>query len=155
VAPSFSASRAIVDQRLNPSYGAGVTVTIPLTFAVGRGNLRSARLQREQADAALTQLQANIALSVATAEGQVETTRRRVTADEAALELAKQDLAAEEKKLKAGMSSTNYVVQKQQQLAQDETSLSNALAAERQAIATYDHELGTTLERHKIKLADE
>jgi outer membrane protein TolC len=155
VAQNFSASRAIVDQRLNPSYGAGVAVTIPLAFAVGRGNLRSARLQREQSEAALNQLQANIALSVATAEGQVETTRKRVTADLVALDLAKQDLAAEEKKLKAGMSSTNYVVQKQQQLAQDETSLSNALAAERQAIATYDHELGATLERHHIKLADE
>lgn len=155
VANNFSASRAQVDDRANPGYGAGVTVTIPLAFAVGRGNLRSARLQREQAEAALRQLQANIALSVATAEGQIEVTRKRVIADQAALELAKKSLEAEEKKLKAGMSTTLNVVTQEQLLAQDESILASALAAERQAVATYDHELGTTLERHHITLVSE
>ncbi len=155
VASSFSASRAQVDARMNPAYGAGLTVTVPLAFAVGRGNLRSARLQREQAEAALKDLQANIALSVATAEGQIETARKRVVADQAALELAKRALEDEVKKQKAGMSSTLAVVQQEQQLAQDETSLSNALAAERQAAANYDHALGTTLERYRITLAPE
>jgi len=126
---------------------------VPLAFAVGRGNLRSARLQREQAEAALKDLQANIALSVATAEGQIETARKRVVADQAALELAKRALEDEVKKQKAGMSSTLAVVQQEQQLAQDESSISNALAAERLAVANYDHALGTTLERYRITLA--
>jgi len=155
VASSFSASRAQVDARMNPAYGAGLTVTVPLAFAVGRGNLRSARLQREQAEAALKDLQANIALSVATAEGQIETARKRVVADQAALELAKRALEDEVKKQKAGMSSTLAVVQQEQQLAQDESSISNALAAERLAVANYDHALGTTLERYRITLAPE
>jgi outer membrane protein TolC len=150
---TFSASRQMVQDHQNPSVSAGLTVTIPLTFSTGRGNLRSARLQREQAEAALKDLQANIAMSVATAEGQIETTRKRVVADQAALELAKRALEDEEKKQKAGMSSTLAVVQQEQQLAQDESSISNALAAERQAVANFDHALGTTLDRYHIRLA--
>jgi outer membrane protein len=155
IAGTFSASRAQVDQRMNPAYGVGVTVTVPLAFAVGRGNLRSARLQREQAEAALKDLQASIALSVATAEGQIETTRKRVVADQAALDLAKKAVDDEEKKQKAGKSTTLNVVQQEQLLAQDESSISIALAAERQAVANYDHALGTTLERYHIKIAPE
>ena len=152
---TFSASKQMVQDHLNPSVSAGVAVTIPLTFSAGRGNLRSARLQREQAEAALKQLEANIALGVATAEGQIEVTRKRVVADQAAVELAKKSLEAEEKKQKAGMSSTLSVVQQEQLLAFYESSISNALAAERQAVANYDHALGTTLDRHHIKLAND
>jgi len=150
---TFSASRQMVQDHQNPSVSAGLTVTIPLTFSTGRGNLRSARLQREQAEAALRDLQANIALGVATAEGQIETARKRVVADQAALELAKRALEDEEKKQKAGMSSTLAVVQQEQQLAQDESSIANALAAERLAVANFDHALGTTLERYHVTLA--
>jgi outer membrane protein len=152
---TFSASKQMVQDHMNPSVSAGVAVTIPLTFSVGRGNLRSARLQREQTEAALKQLEANIALGVATAEGQIEVTRKRVVADQAAVGLAKRSLEAEEKKQKAGMSTTLSVVQQEQLLAFYESSISNALAAERQAVANYDHALGTTLERYHIKLADD
>jgi len=152
---TFSASRQMVQDHMNPSVSAGLTVTLPLTFAAGRGNLRSARLQREQTEAALKQLEANIALGVATAEGQIEVTGKRVVADQAAVELAKKALEAEEKKQKAGMSSTLNVVQQEQLLAQDESSISNALAAQRAAVANFDHALGTTLERHHITLAAE
>jgi outer membrane protein TolC len=152
-AETFSASRQMVEDHMNPSVAAGLTVTIPFTFSVGRGNLRAAKLTREQAEAALAQLQANIALSVATAEGQIETTRKRVVADQNALTLAKEALVAEQKKQKAGTSTTLAVVQQQTQVVQVEASVANALAAERQAVAAYDHELGMTLERYHIKLA--
>ena len=36
-----------------------------------------------------------------------------------------------------------------------ESSISNALAAERQAVALYDQATGFTLDRHGIRLADE
>jgi outer membrane protein TolC len=126
---------------------------VPLTFSVGRGNLRSARLQREQAEAVLRQLEANIALEVATAEGQIETTRKRVTVDQVALDLARKALEAEEKKYKAGMSTTLSVAQQEGYVAASESNISNALAAERQAAATFDHTIGATLERYHVKLA--
>jgi outer membrane protein TolC len=155
LAYTFPASRQMVEDHQNPSYSAGLAVTVPLTFATSRGRLRSARLQRIQAEQDLRRLEADIAVSVAAAAGQIETTRRRVVADQVAYALAKQALEAEEKKKKAGTSTTLSVVQQQQFVASVENSVSFALAAERQAVAVYDHELGTTLERHHVKLTDD
>ncbi|HMD60747.1 MAG TPA: TolC family protein [Opitutaceae bacterium] len=155
LADNFRASRQMVQDHLNPSVSAGLTVTIPLTFSVGRGSLRAARLQRIQAEEDLRRLEADIAVAVAAAEGQIETARKRVAADRAAYDLAKQALEAEEKKKKAGTSSTLYVVQEQNFVASIENSLSFALAAQRQAVAVFDQALGATLERHNIKFAED
>jgi outer membrane protein TolC len=151
-AETFSASRQMVEDHMNPSVGAGLIVTIPFTFAVGRGTLRAAKLTRQQSEESLRSMEADIAVAVATADGQVETTRKRVAADETAVSLAKQALEAEEKKNKAGTGSTSAVIQEQQILASAESAVSNALAAERQAVAVYDQTLGTTLERYHVKL---
>jgi outer membrane protein len=154
-ATNFSPSRQMVEDHQNPSVSAGLTVTIPFTFAVGRGTLRAAKLTREQADENLRSMAADIAVAVATADGQIETTRKRVVADQTAVDLAKQALEAEEKKNKAGTGSTYAVIQQQQILAQAENGVSVALANERQAVAVYDQTLGTTLERYHITLTDE
>jgi outer membrane protein TolC len=154
-AMSFSASKQMVEDRMNPSVSAGLVVTVPLTFAVGRGTLRAAKLTREQAEESLSSMAADIAVAVAAADGQVETSRKRVAADQTEVSLAKQALEAEEKKNKAGTGSTISVIQQQQILATAESAVSYALAAERQAVAVYDQTLGTTLERYHVKLTDE
>jgi outer membrane protein len=152
ISDNFSASRQMVGDRMNPSYSAGLEVTVPITFAVGRGTLRAARLTRMQFEEDLKRFEADIAVRVASADGQVETTRKRVVADQDAYALAKQALDAEEKKKKAGASTTLQVEQVQQNLAGVEFNLSSAVAAERQAVAVYDQTLGTTLERYHVKL---
>ena len=155
LAPTFAASRQMVTDQLNPTFSAGLTLTVPLTFAVARGTARAARLQRQQSEEQLRDLAATIALQVARAEGQVETTKKRVVADRAAFALEREALDAEEKKKRAGASTTLAVEQVQQQLALVEGNVSAALAAERQAMAVYYMQLGATLELHNIKLADE
>ena len=155
VSDSFYTSRQMAENRQNPTTAIGLSVNIPLSFAVGRGNMRAARLTREQSEENLKSMEADIAVAVATADGQIETSRKRVEVDRASYALAKQALDAEEKKKKAGQSSTLYVVQEQQLVNQVENSISNALAAERQAVAIYDQTLGTTLERYSIKLAND
>jgi outer membrane protein TolC len=152
---TLSASRAMVEARDNPSYTAGLQVTIPLAFAVGRGNLRAARLQRQQSEEDLKRLEADIAVNVANAAGQIDTTRKRVVADREAYALAKQALEAEEKKKLVGTSTTLAVVQQQQFVSTQEVNVSIAIASERQAVAIYDQQLGTTLERYHINLASE
>lgn len=151
---NFATSRQMVADHENRSYSAGVVVTIPLTFAQGRGRARAARLQLRQAEADLARFEADIAVNVANAADLIATTRQQVVADRAAYDLAKQALADEEKKLRAGTSSTLSVIQAQQILISVESSLVDALAAEYQAVANYDQELGTTLIRHHINLAD-
>jgi outer membrane protein len=151
---NFATSRQMVADHENRSYSAGVVVSIPLTFAQGRGRARAARLQLRQAEADLTRFEADIAVNVANAGDQIATTRQQVVADRAAYDLAQQALDDEEKKLRAGTSSTLSVIQAQQILISVESSLVGALAAQFQAVANYDQELGTTLIRHHITLAD-
>jgi outer membrane protein TolC len=152
---TLASSRQMVGDGLNPSFSAGVAVTIPLTFAVGRGTARDARLRREQSEADLRRFEADIAINVATTEGQIEAARKRVVADRAAYALAQQALDAEEKKKRAGTSTTLAVVQQQQLLTAVENNVSFALASERQAVALYDQALGSTLERYHIQLSSD
>jgi outer membrane protein TolC len=152
---TFAASRRMVADRENRSYSAGVVVSVPLTFSEGRGRLRAARLQSRQAEADLTRLKLDIAVSIAHAAGEIRTTRRRVAANHAAYDLAKQALDAELKKLRAGTSTTFFVLNLQEQLAGVESSLYNSLADQRRAIAFYDREIGRTLLVHHLTLDQE
>ena len=103
-----------------------------------------------QTEADLARLEQDIAIAVAAAAGQIETTRERVAATRTAFELAKQALDAEQKRFRAGTSRTLDVLQLQEQLAAVESSQVRALADERRAIANYERELGSTLERRQI-----
>jgi outer membrane protein len=151
----FAASRRMVSNHDNRSYSAGVVVSVPLTFAQGRGRSRSARLQLLQSEADLIRLEQDIAVSISRAAGNIETTRQRVAADRAALELARQALDGELKKLRAGTSSTFVVLNLQAELISAENSFQNALADERRAHAVYDRELGRTLAVNHITLDKE
>jgi len=145
--------RAMADED-HRAFSAGVNVSIPLTFAQGRGNARAARLRLRHDQQNLELLKESIALSVTQAAGQVETTRKSVEAAKVALDLAQRTADDELKKLRAGASKTFFVLQEQEMLAQAETSYYQALADQRNAVALYVREIGTTLERYHITLAD-
>lgn len=149
----FSSSRQMVRDRDLRSYSVGMVVSVPLTFAQGRGRARAAKLSLRQSEADLVRIEQDIAIDVAAAAGQLQTTRQRVVATRLAVELAKQALTAEEKKFAAGTSrSTLDVLQLQEQLAAVESSQVRALTDERRAVANYERELGVTLQRHGITL---
>ena len=135
-------------------FSAGVNVSIPLTFAQGRGTARAARLRLRHDQENLELLKEQIALNVTEAADQVETTRKSVAAAKVAFDLAQQTADDELKKLRAGASNTFFVLQEQEMLAQAETSYYQALAEQRNAVAAYDREIGTTLARYHITLAD-
>lgn len=148
----FARSRAQVRSEDNRAYSAGVVVSIPLTFAQGRGRARAAELSLRQSQADLVRLQQDIAVSIASAIGQLKTTSERVAATTKAYELARQALEAEQKRFRAGTSTTFVVLQLQEQLAGVQLSQVRAIADERRAVATYQREIGTTLLVHHLKL---
>jgi outer membrane protein len=146
-----TARRQVRDQDVR-SYSAGVVISVPLTFAEGRGRARAAKLSLRQSETDLVRLEQDIAVDVAAAAGQILTTRQRVIAATNALDLAQKSLDAEQKKFTAGTSSTFLVLQAQEQLAQTQSSHARALADERRALANYDREIGTTLINRNIKV---
>lgn len=150
--PNFSTARAEVRDRDARAYSAGMVVTIPLTFAEERGRARSAKLALRQSEADLARLETDIAVSVTAAAGQLETTRKRVESSRIAVNLARQSLDAEEKKIQAGTGRTLDVINAQTNLIQVERNYASALADERRAQAAYEREIGTTLLNRNIKI---
>lgn len=146
-----TARRQVRDEDVR-AYSAGVVVSIPLTFAEGRGRSRAARLAVKQSEADLARFESDVAVDVTSAAGQLETTRKRVATNRTALDLARQSLDAEEKKINAGTGSTFLVLQAQGILVQVERNYVAALADQRRALATYEREIGTTLLSRNIKL---
>ena len=151
--PNFSSSRAQVRSQDARVYSIGMVVRVPLAFAEGRGRARAAKLTLRQSEADLVRLEGDIAVSVTAAAGQIETTRQRVAVTRQAYELQQQVLEDEQKKYKAGTSSTYFVLQEQENLAFIQSSYAHALADQRRAQANYDREIGRTLERYQLKVA--
>lgn len=148
--PNFSTARQQVRDRDARSYSAGVVVRIPLTFAEGRGRARAAKLSLRQSEADLVLLEQDIAIAIATAAGQIETTKQRVAAARTARDLAEQSLVNEGKRFTAGTSTTFLLSSAQQESSAALNNYARALADQRRAIANYERELGITLERHRI-----
>lgn len=146
-------SRDMVRHEDYRSYSYGVQVTVPLTFTAERGRYRAAKFQRRQAETNLQRIEQDIVVSVGNAAGQIESARQRVDATRAARELGQQTLDAEVKRLRAGTGSTFFVLQQQELLSSLEISEARALADYNKAIAEYDRQLGTTLEKLNVSLS--
>ena len=155
--PNFHAARTQVRSEDARVYSLGMVVSVPLTFAEGRGRARAAKLTHRQSEADLARLETDIALSVTAAAGQIATTQQRVEVTRAAYQFQQQVLTNEQKKYKAGTTgtSTYFVLQEQELLALAQSDYSHALADQRRAAANYDRELGRTLEQYHLTIPKE
>jgi outer membrane protein TolC len=148
----FATSRADARRQDYNAYSAGVSVSVPLTSATERGRARAAKLRLRQSETDLERLEQDILVDVSNAAQQVESTRSRVAATKTARELNETMLQAEQKRLKAGVSSTFYVLQQQDQLSYAEVAAAEAEADQRKALAEYDRQTGHTLDTLHITL---
>jgi outer membrane protein TolC len=135
------------------SFTYGVQVTIPITFTGERGRYRQAKFAKRQAEIDLDQVEQTIVVSVGNAANNIEITRQRVEAARKARQLAQEVLEAEQKRLRAGSSSTFFVSQEQEIVASLEVSELRAESDYRRALAEYDRQLGVTLEKLNISIA--
>ena len=117
-----------------PQWVLGVQIGYPLGSSTVQANLARARLQYQQAEAQIKNLQLQIATQVRLAARNVSTNIKRVESARASRELQEKKLDAEEKKLAAGMSQSFFVFQAQRDLAV-------ARVAEIQAISDYNKSL--------------
>ena len=150
--PDFGASRDTVRDEDFRSYSYGAVVSIPLTFTAERGRYRAAKMERRQAETDLQRVEQDIVVRVGNAAGNIEATRKRLEAAKRARELAQYTLDAELKRLRAGTSSTFFVLQQQELLSGAEVSESRAISDYQKALAEYDRQLGLTLEKRSIAL---
>ena len=131
---SFGSVLGDVFQSAYPNWTAGVQIGYPLGTSTPKANLERAKLQYQQAQTQLKNIEMQIVQQVRNAARQVEANQKRVESARASRELAEEKLAAEEKKFAAGIRETFFVFQAQRDLA-------TARSAEVRAIADYNKSL--------------
>jgi len=80
----------------------------------------------------------------------VETSYRLVGSSKVALQLAEQQLDAEQKKYNEGLSTNFQVLSFQQSLASAQSRYTQALTGYNQSLVSLDQAIGMTLQRHNI-----
>jgi outer membrane protein len=123
-----------VFQSQYPTWTFGVTVGYPLGANTAHANLARVKLEYDQAQAQLKNMQLQVTTQVRTAARNVQSNQQLVQSARASRELQEKKLEAEEKKLAAGMSSPFFVVQAQR-------DLSLARTVEIRAISDYNKSL--------------
>ena len=110
-----------------PTWSASIQVNYPLGRNPNRVNLERARLQNDQSQLQLRDLERQVIQQVRDLARQVNTNLRRVATTRAARTLAERRLEAEQKKFGVGLSTTFNVLQAQRDLAAARNNEQNAI----------------------------
>jgi outer membrane protein TolC len=128
-----------------PAWTVQVNVSYPLGQSAADAAYARARLQTQQVQAQLRQLQLQVATEVTNAVVQIQAIERRIEAATAARELAEQQLAAEQSRFAAGLSTNFFVVQAQRDLATAQDTELRAILDQQKALVEFDRVQRTSL----------
>jgi len=150
--PDLSTSISDAAHFVHPDYYYGVVLSFPLSNVAERNSYHASQAAKQIAELQLRKAEQGILVAVADAINQVESRFAQVDSTRQARVYAEAALAAEEKKLEQGLTTTFIVLQMQE-------ILTAALKAEAQALVDYNKALaqlafadGTTMEKQHLKL---
>jgi outer membrane protein TolC len=110
-----------------PSWTAGVTFNYPLGLSSAKATLARDRLQKEQEDLNVKNLEMQVAASVRNAARDVQTNYKRVEATQKARSATERQLDAEQRKFGVGLSTSFELQSRQRDLAQSRINELNAI----------------------------
>jgi outer membrane protein len=143
----------LVDSRA-PDKGIGLTLNVPIRNRAGQAAQVRSELEYRQAQMRLQQIENQIRIEVRNAQFQVQQNRASVAAAQAAVELGRQSLDAEQKKLNLGASTSTLVLQNQSAMATAESTLVSALSFYQKSRIELDRATGLLLDHAGIVMAD-
>jgi HAE1 family hydrophobic/amphiphilic exporter-1 len=133
----------------------GLNITLPWRNRTAKANLARAREAEKQIDLRSRQMMQNIEVEVRNAVQDVETAKMRIEASAAAKEYAAKQLEGEEKKFAAGLSTTFFILQRQNELSQARFDELRALADYNKSVAALQRVLSTTLTSNSVEIKAE
>jgi outer membrane protein TolC len=133
-----------------PQWTVGVNISYPLGLSSQQAAVARARVQLNQVQAQLKQVELQIATEVTNAAITVRSNIERVQAAQVARELAQRQLDAENSKFAVGMSTNYFVVQAQNQLATAQNNELQSVLNYRKALVEMDRLQQTTLQNLNI-----
>lgn len=135
-----------------PTWNVTLSVSYPLGTSAADAAVARARIQLNQIDAELRQIELQVATDVTNAVVQVQNNIERVQAAQVARALAQQQLDAENTKFGVGMSTNYLVVQAQRDLANARNKELQAMLAYRKSTVEFERVQQTTLQSSNITI---
>ena len=121
-----------------PTWSIGLNMTYNIGTSSADASVARARIQQNQIEVQLRQIDLQVTSDVNNAAIQVQNTAERVQAAQAARDLAQQQLDAENSKFSVGMSTNFQVVQFQRDLSTAQNNELEAVLAYRRAVVEFD-----------------
>jgi len=138
----------------DPDYSYGVVLSFPLTNIKERNDYRASKANRWISELQLRKAEQEVLLQVADFVNRVNLRFDQIGSTRKARTYAEAALAAEEKKLQNGLSTSFFVLQLQETLTAARTAEIEALADYNRAVAQLGFAEGTTLQRHRMKMGE-
>ena len=137
-----------------PDKGIGLNVNIPLRNRAAQSVQVRGELEYRQAQLRIQQIENQIRIEVRNAQFGVQQNRASVASAQAAVDLARQSLDAEQKKYNLGASTSTLVLQNQAAMTQAEVTLVSAKAAYEKSEVELDRSVGLLLDHAGILMGD-
>jgi outer membrane protein len=156
ISPTTSYSGAVgqLFDSTAPDKGVGLQLSIPLRNRGAQAIQVRGELEYRQSQLLLQQTENRVRIEVRNAQFGVQQNRASVASAQAAVDLARQSLDAEQKKYALGASTSTLVLQNQALLTQAEVTLVSAKAAYEKAEIELDRAIGLLLDHAGIVIAD-
>src|SRR6266478_2731088 len=137
-----------------PAYGAALTLSLPVKSHGAEANLADAVVIRRRDQYQERRTNQSISLEVTNAVHALEEARLTMEAAKVAVNLAKENLHADERKYELGAEPVFFVLDAQTQLAQAELNLIQSQINFQIAVAQLDHSTGDLLEHHHVEIVE-
>src|ERR1700677_849710 len=134
--------------------GAGIAINIPLRNRAAQSVHVRGEFEYRQAQLRIQQIENQLRIEVRNAQFGVQQNRASVASAQAAVDLARQSLDAEQKKYALGASTSTLVLQNDAALTQAEVTLVSAKALYEKAEVELDRAIGLLLDHAGILISD-
>ncbi|MGB7332187.1 MAG: TolC family protein, partial [Terriglobales bacterium] len=148
---------ATLNQLVNstaPDKGIGMNLTIPIRNRAAQATQVRSEFEYRQAQLRIQQIENQVRIEVRNAQFGVQQNRASVASAQAAVDLARQSLDAEQKKYALGASTSTLVLQNQAAMTQAEVTLVSAKALYEKAEVELDRSIGFLLDHAGILISD-
>jgi outer membrane protein TolC len=135
---------------LNPEYFYGVVLSLPLDNAAERNNYRVSKAARQIAELQLKKAEQDVLVQIADFANRVQTRFTQIGSTRQARVYAEAALAAEQKKLQNGLSTSFFVLQLQETLRAARTAEVQAMADYNKMLAELAFSDGSILDRNHL-----
>jgi outer membrane protein TolC len=137
-----------------PTYGATLSLNLPIKRHSAEANLADALVGRKQDQYFERRTNQSITLEVTNAVHALEEAKIAMEAAKVAVDLARETLHADERKYELGAETVFFVLDAQNQLTQAEQNLIQAQVSFQMAVAQLDHSTGDLLEHHHVQISE-